>query len=158
VWAYEPKAWRRLGERVLLGLVLVYLVVGVLAGENLRWWLDFLPEEWKITVLSGFQTFHTHNPFGTIRHWLETPTPEAWDRTVYLEAWTLAAVGLCLGRGALRLKDHFHERHYEPARNLSGETRPAVGDRPLSWWAVKRVTEYSGRVNLWLAGGFCALY
>ena len=28
----------------------------------------------------------------------------------------------------------------------------------MSWWAVKRVTEYSGRINLWLAGGFSILY
>jgi hypothetical protein len=28
----------------------------------------------------------------------------------------------------------------------------------LAWWAVRRVTEYSGRVNLWLAGGFGAIY
>ena len=33
-----------------------------------------------------------------------------------------------------------------------------IGDRPLSWWAVRRVMEYSGRVNLWLAGGFALLY
>src|SRR5262249_49174741 len=31
-------------------------------------------------------------------------------------------------------------------------------DRPLAWWAVRRVTEYSGRINLWLAGGFGILY
>ena len=35
---------------------------------------------------------------------------------------------------------------------------PSMGDRPLSWWAVRRVSEYSGRVNLWLAGGFGVLY
>jgi len=38
------------------------------------------------------------------------------------------------------------------------EVGPPVGDRPLAWWAVKRVSEYSGRINLWLAGGFCVLY
>src|SRR5205807_3156786 len=31
-------------------------------------------------------------------------------------------------------------------------------DRPLSWWAVRRVSEYSGRVNLWLAGSFGCLF
>jgi hypothetical protein len=36
--------------------------------------------------------------------------------------------------------------------------RPSVGNHPISWWAVKRVSEYSGRINLWLAGGFCGLY
>jgi hypothetical protein len=28
----------------------------------------------------------------------------------------------------------------------------------LSWWAVQRVSRFSGRINLWLAGGFCVLY
>ncbi|MEA2373578.1 MAG: eukaryotic-like serine/threonine-protein kinase, partial [Thermoleophilaceae bacterium] len=59
---------------------------------------------------------------------------------------------------AARLQGHFRERHYEPVRDVSSERRPAVGDRPLSWWAVKRVSEYSGRINLWLAGGFGLLY
>src|SRR5262249_44948596 len=30
--------------------------------------------------------------------------------------------------------------------------------QPLAWWAVRRVTEYSGRANLWLAGGGGILY
>ena len=77
---------------------------------------------------------------------------------VGLEAAALAGVGLLLWRGSARLQGHFQERHYEPVRDVSGERRQAVGDRPLSWWAVKRVTEYSGRINLWLAGGFCLLY
>src|SRR5262249_53622262 len=67
-------------------------------------------------------------------------------------------VPLLMWRGACRLQGHFHERHYEPAKDVSGEKRPAVGNQPLSWWAVKRVTEYSGRINLYLAGGFCLLY
>jgi len=28
----------------------------------------------------------------------------------------------------------------------------------LTWWAVKRVARFAGRVNLWLAGGFGLLY
>src|SRR5262249_47050159 len=56
------------------------------------------------------------------------------------------------------LEAHFHELHYEPAADLSGARRPAIGDYPLTWWAVKRVSRYSGRINLWLAGGFGVLY
>jgi hypothetical protein len=44
-----------------------------------------------------------------------------------------------------------------PAGAPSG-SRGIIGDRPLAWWAVRRVSEYSGRVNLWLAGGFSLLY
>ena len=28
----------------------------------------------------------------------------------------------------------------------------------MAWWAVRRVSRYSGRINLWLAGGFGVLY
>ena len=35
-----------------------------------------------------------------------------------------------------------------------GKIDRAVGDWPLTWWAVNGVSEYSGRINLWLAGGF----
>ena len=36
--------------------------------------------------------------------------------------------------------------------------RPEVGDSPLAWWAVKRVTRYAGRINVWLAAAFTLLY
>ena len=45
-WAYEPVSVRRVGELVGLLGVLVYLVVGILAGENLRLWLQRLPPAW----------------------------------------------------------------------------------------------------------------
>jgi hypothetical protein len=67
-------------------------------------------------------------------------------------------VGLLLTRTASRLREHFNERHYQPAVDRRGEARGSPGDKPLSWWAVRRVAEYSGRVNLWLAGGFGILY
>jgi hypothetical protein len=41
---------------------------------------------------------------------------------------------------------------------VTPDTTGGVGDRPLAWWAVRRVMEYSGRVNLWLAGGFGVVY
>jgi hypothetical protein len=157
VWAYEPRRVRRWGELAMMALVLFYLVVGVLAGENLRAWLDVLPEDARVAFLRGFARLHTHNPFGVLHFWMETGLP-AWPRVAGLQAAGLGVVGLLLWRGAARLQGHFHERHYEPVRDVSGERRRPVGDRPLSWWAVKRVTEYSGRINLWLAGGFCLLY
>jgi hypothetical protein len=69
----------------------------------------------------------------------------------------LVIVGL-LWRSSARLREHFQERHYRPLLDLTGVDRGHIGDRPLSWWAVRRVMEYSGRVNLWLAGGFGILY
>jgi hypothetical protein len=158
VWAYEPKKIRGWAERGVLLLILLYLIVGVLAGENLKRWLEFLPEDARIIFLQGFTALHTHNPFGILRFWLEQDCSIAWERTAGLEIAALVVLALLLWRGAARLQGHFHERHYDPVRDVSKERRPAVGDRPLSWWAVKRVSEYGGRINLWLAGGFCLLY
>jgi hypothetical protein len=157
-WAYEPRVVRRWGERLALALVLLYLVVGVLAGERLGRWLGFLPDDARIALLQALAAFHAHNPFGTLRFWLENDLALGWRRALALEAGAVAALGLLLARGACCLEAHFHERHYEPVRDVSGERRPPLGDRPLSWWAVKRVSEYSGRINLWLAGGFSLLY
>jgi hypothetical protein len=56
------------------------------------------------------------------------------------------------------LQGHFHELHYHPLTDLRGAQWTAIGDRPLTWWAVQRVTRFSGRINLWLAGGFGLLY
>jgi hypothetical protein len=158
VWSYEPKVVRRPAELAALALVLAWLVIGVLAGENLRFWLDVLPPAWKIAFLRAFAGLHAWNPFGVLRFWMENDVPLAWERLAWLESASLLGAGLFLWRASHRLQGHFHERHYEPIRDVTGERRPAVGDQPLSWWAVKRVSEYSGRINLYLAGGFCLLY
>ncbi len=158
VWAYESRRVRRWGEVLMLGLLFIYLVVGVLAGEKLRDWLMLLPPVWGIALLRGFTQMHTHNPFGALRYWLENDIPLGLPRLMGLQAAALAGVALLLWRGSARLQPHFRERHYEPVRDVRGEQRPPVGDRPLAWWAVKRVTEYSGRINLYLAGGFSVLY
>jgi hypothetical protein len=158
VWAYEPPAVRRHCERVLIVLLLVYLTIGVLAAENLGRWLAALPRGLASNILSSFATFHTHNPFGVMRWWLFNDTAGVWERTLGLELAALAVLVLLLARAAWRLQAHFHERHYQPAVLRREKSRPAVGLRPLSWWAVKRVSEYSGRINLWLAGGFGLMY
>jgi hypothetical protein len=158
VWAYELPAVRKHGERIMIVLLLLYLLIGVLAGENLPRWLAALPPGAASGFLSAFATFHTHNPFGVMRWWMANNTLGAWERTAGLELAALAALSLLLARAAWRLQPHFHERHYQPAVLRRGSRRPAVGLRPLSWWAVKRVSEYSGRINLWLAGGFGVMY
>jgi hypothetical protein len=157
-WAYEPAGVRRWAERGTLGLVVVYLAIGVLAGENLKSWIGWLPDELGQAFLFGFEAFHRYNPFGTLRHWMASEPLAGGERLVGVEIGALVAVGLLLTRAACRLQGHFHDRHYLPAVDRGRGGRPTVGERPLAWWAVKRVTEYSGRVNLWLAGGFGVLY
>jgi hypothetical protein len=158
VWAYEPVGVRRWGERGVIGLILLYLVIGVLAGEHLKQWLDLLPSWLAGCVLDSFVAFHTHNPFGAMRYWFLHTHAFAWPMVIGLEEAGLLVLMLLMARAASRLQGHFHDRHYQPVRDVSRMARPAMGEQPLRWWAVKRVSEYSGRINLWLAGGFGVLY
>ncbi|MCI0458671.1 MAG: hypothetical protein L0Z62_17050, partial [Gemmataceae bacterium] len=158
VWAYEPMHVRRWAERGMLALVLFYLAVGVLAGEHLKRWIEWLPENLGWLFLAGFEAFHRYNPFAVVRSWMEEISVVTWDRFVAVEVCAMLTAGLLLVRAAVRLQGHFQDRHYRPAEDHRQGARRPVGDRPLSWWAVRRVTEYAGRVNLWLAGGFGGLY
>jgi hypothetical protein len=158
VWAYEPLLVRRCCEKIFLLGVVVYLIVGVLAGEHLGKWIGWLPGGLGPLVLHSVEAFHRYNPFAVVKFWMEENLAGAWVRMTAVESAALILVGLLLIRSACRLHGHFHDRHYRPALD-SGRSRAACpDDRPLSWWAVRRVTEYSGRVNLWLAGGFGILY
>jgi hypothetical protein len=158
MWAYERLGIRRWGERLLVLLVLVYLVVGVLAAENLPAWLAGLPDGWDLFFVNCFRVMHAYSPFTVAHDALKEPLELVWPRALVLELGTAVVVGLFLTRSACRLQGHFRDRHYLPVEDVSRKRRPAVGERPLSWWAVKRVSEFSGRINLWLAGGFAVLY
>ena len=130
----------------------------MLAGEKLPIWLTDLPSEVRETILRGVRLFHAYSPFTVLRDVLRDPPELIMERFAKLEVFALAALGLLAWRAAYRLHGHFRERHYLPVRDVSGERRAEIGDYPLSWWAVKRVSEYSGQVNVWLAGGFAILY
>lgn len=157
-WAYEPRTVRRWAERVILVLIVIYLGVGVLAGEHLADWIKGLPEPLGQSVLLAYEAFERYNPFAVLHYWFEQRSLAAWERFLGVEGAALVAVGLLLTRTAGRLRGHFNDRHYQPAEDRRRDARGSPGDRPLSWWAVRRVAEYSGRVNLWLAGGFGILY
>ncbi len=157
-WAYEGDLVRRWGERFMITMIVAYLAVGVLAGENLRKWLSWLPAGAEQSFMRGFRWFHEANPFGVMKLAMENPPWAMLERQTILAGMGLATIVLLLTRTAYRLKGHFHDLHYRPALLNDGKWRTAPGDHPLSWWAVKRVTKYSGRINLWLAGGFCILY
>jgi hypothetical protein len=160
VWAYEPASVRRVGKVIAMFGVLVYLVVGILAGENLRLWLRRLPPETARWIFDAVMVLHHGNPFGVMRNWftLRQGPVAAWP--LFVDVTVLAAVlATAFGlRAAFRLKGHFHDRHYRPIESDRVNQSGLIGNRPLSWWAVRRVMEYSGRVNVWLAGGFCVLY
>jgi hypothetical protein len=158
VWAYEPVKVRRWAERGMFVGIVLYLIVGVLAGEHLAHWLGWLPGPLGGWCLDSVEAFHRYNPFAVLHFWFEDDSPAATERMLGVESTAVIVVGLLLARSAGRLHGHFHDRHYRPAIERRRGRRGSPGEQPLSWWAVKRVTEYSGRVNLWLAGGFGVLY
>jgi hypothetical protein len=157
-WAYEPPWLRRWGERLVIVGVIVYLLVGVLAGENLPAWLAVFPPAVSRWCLDGVRAFHEDNPFGVMKLAMEQSPAWSWSRVVWTSEIGLLIAGGLLLRGAWRLQSHFQEEHYCPVMLKDKRPRAGVGDTPLAWWAVKRVTKYSGRINLWLAGGFALLY
>lgn len=160
VWAYESPASRRVLESIALVGVTVYLLVGVLAGENLPLWLAGLPESLRWWIMQWYGWLHTANPFSVLQYWFE-PTRNpivAAERMLGLQIAAVGALGLLLFRGSARLRGHFHDRHYRPITDRPARSHVGPGERPLSWWAVRRVMEYSGRINIWLAGGFGLLY
>ena len=160
VWAYETLRIRKIGEYVAFAGILIYLAIGVLAGENLRLWLQALPPALGEAIYHLFQGFHVYNPFGVMQYWMqEQREPEvAIDRMIYLQLAAMLVLTLLFVRATGRLRGHFQDRHYRPIDSRRGEETGKIGRRPLSWWAVRRVMEYSGRVNIWLAGGFGLLY
>ena len=161
VWAYETRLVRKLGEFVALFGILLYLTVGVLAGEHLKQWLDTLPSGLSDPLFEAFKALHTYNPFAVMAFWFDpifcVPVV-ARERAVFVGAIGLAGAAMLCVRGMSRLKGHFHDRHYRPIDSSRAAQTERIGDRPLSWWAVRRVMEYSGRVNIWLAGGFGVVY
>jgi hypothetical protein len=157
-WAYETDRVRRVGERVVVGFILLYLVVGVLAAEHLPEWLAQLPPWLGRNLLAAFHSFHNDNPFGAMRLAMEQTPAWGRDRVIFVCLLGAGLAAVLLWRGSSRLQGHFHDLHYRPVLAANERGRPPVGDAPLSWWAVKRVTRYSGRINLWLAGGFGLLY
>jgi hypothetical protein len=161
VWAYETRLVRRLGELAALLCILVYLTVGVLAGERLKTWLDALPGSVGDLLFDLFRVLHTYNPFAVMRFWFDPIFGNpivAISRMEIVCGTGFALAVLLYFRGMGRLKGHFHDRHYRPIDSSRVAQTEHIGDRPLSWWAVRRVMEYSGRVNIWLAGGFGVVY
>src|SRR5262245_44163516 len=159
-WAYERLGIRRWGERVMIVLIIIYLVVGVLAAERLSQWLAGMP--WRVGefMYRTIFLFAYYNPFGLLEYWVSPKCdPElAADRTLLVIVGSIAFLGLLTVRSAFRLKGHFHDRHYKPLTDERKNESSQIGERPLAWWAVRRVMEYSGRMNLWLAGGFGLVY
>lgn len=157
-WSYEPAKVRVWGERLAGAMLVVYLVVGGLAGEHTFRWLMLVPGGWGLWLRDALWWMHANTPFALVHrlaHGSFEPPGLAWIR---MEVMLMAMSGILATRAALRLKDHYVDRHYGPRLETDSRRRDAIGDRPLSWWAVRRVSEFSGRINLYLALGASVLY
>lgn len=171
-WVYESVIVRRIGEIFGLFSVLAYLTIGVLAGENLVLWLQRLPAGLAQFLYDGVIFLHTMNPFGVVRYWFSPGECIDWIATERASLLIGAGVAFSIVfalRAAVRLSGHFHDRHYQIKSRKHDEAGAeqlfavrlfpmSFQHKPLSWWAVRRVMEYSGRINLWLAGGFSVMY
>jgi hypothetical protein len=155
VWAYESLRVRRFFELFSIIGVLAYLAVGVLAGEKLLLWLQQLPRDLARVLLDLLAISYRYNPFMALSYWLSSPDPpeRLLQRIGWVSGGAAVIAALCAWRAAARLVGHFHDRHFRPLSEVNDAGRGQMGDRPLSWWAVRRVMEYSGQVNIWLAGG-----
>jgi hypothetical protein len=124
-------------------------------------WLDALPASVSEILFDIFRALHTYNPFAVVAFWFDpvfVVPVVARERALLVAGCGLLLADLFYIRGSSRLKGHFHDRHYRPMTNSRLAQTERIGERPLSWWAVRRVMEYSGRVNIWLAGGFGVVY
>jgi hypothetical protein len=158
-WAYETISIRRWGERLAIVGLVIYLVVGVLAAERIGVWLQRLPPEFSRGLLTVILAMTQYNPFSAIGSYLSLgDTAQAEHRLHVVHVYAALAIAACVVRATWRFKGHFHDRHYRPIAGRKQADATGIGDRPLSWWAVRRVMEYSGRLNIWIAGAFGALY
>ena len=137
-WIYEPKRVRRIGELIAMAGVLVYLVVGVLAAENLRLWLESLPPTLGEFLFDSVMYMHAMNPFGVLRYWFSVDSSPvvAWHR---FEELNFAALAICI---LLALR---------PARDWSGTFTTATISRSIRRGLRRRSSSASGRCR----GGRC---
>jgi hypothetical protein len=156
-WAYEPDAVRRWGERVILGGVAAFLLFFGIFSEHSRLWLARLPGDLGWHVERWLHWSNRNNPFDLVHRIALAVEPLADELSIMAIGLSLAILAMMV-RTSLRLKAHYLERNYRPRGVLAGAVRPPVGDRPIAWWAVKRVNEYPGKVNLYLAAGAAVLY
>lgn len=157
-WAYEPRATRRFGERLAIGAILIYLSVGALMGERTFHFLSLVPWGLGEPFRDLFWAFHWNNPFALIHRLARGGADhEYWRSWVVVHGLALLLLALVIARAAFRLKPHAMERHERKPREARQRLDRQFETSPLTWWAVRRVREYSGQINVYLALGTAVL-
>lgn len=157
-WAYEPQVVRLWGTRFSAAMLLTYLVIGGLLGEQTFGVLSALPGNVGYWIRDAFFWMHFNNPFSVIHLIGQGRTEGMLPRLLLVDGLGLVAGAFFFLRAAFRLKGHYIDRHFRPVANLTGVDRGTIGDRPMNWWAIRRVSEYAGHINLYLAFGASVAY
>lgn len=163
VVAYSPLWLRVLLERLALVGVLAYLVLLGLMGS---WFLPAFVQwsEESLGVSAGVwfrpdETLRFFNPFRLLGMLGQSSTVDAAMAArvggVLVLLWGACFVGAW--RLVARLRPHYIEENYG-SPNLKKEYRQPVGENPLKWWTVRRVSRFRGQVNIYLGAATIGLF
>lgn len=161
VVAFEPLWFRRLVERLVLLVVLVYLVVFGLLGHFcmpaiVAWWSGLTGTPAATFAQVGATTRYL-NPFRLLGAVSSEPETGLLLRLAVVTAALVAVSLLCFARLVVRLRKHYQEEnYYRPGERRKGSQR--IGVNPLSWWTRRRVSQFRGNVNLYLTWTTLGLY
>lgn len=161
VVAFEPLWFRRLVERLVLLVVLVYLVVFGLLGHFCMPTIVALWSKLTGTPVATFAqvgaTTRYLNPFRLLGAVSSETEPGLLLRLAVVTAALVFVSALCFARLVMRLRKHYQEENYfRPGERRKGSQR--IGMNPLSWWTRRRVSQFRGNVNLYLTWTTLGLY
>jgi len=161
VVAFEPLWFRRLVERIVLMVVLVYLIVFGLLGhfcmpKIIVWWSGLTGTPAATFAQVGATTRYL-NPFRLLGAVSHDPDSGLALRLIVVTA-VLVLVGLlCFVRLVVRLRAHYEEENYIRPADHRRSVR-AIGQNPLAWWTWRRVSQFRGHINLYLTWTTLVLY
>lgn len=160
--AYEPPRVRKLLERLFLGSIVAYLVLfGLLGHYAAPWFFDAWSRRFDVSgdSLASFQFLLFYfNPFRLLDSVGNADRTSAGLPRILAVSTVLSTVcGLCLWRMACRLRHHSREENYAQRSGKQKFTR-LIGNKPLSWWTARRVSQFKGNINLYLAWATVGLF
>ncbi len=161
VVAFEPMWFRRLVERLVLLVVLVYLVVFGLLGhfcmpKIIAWWSGLTGTPAATFAQVGATTRYL-NPFRLLGAVSQETEPGLALRLAVVTAALMLVILLCFARLVVRLRAHYTEENYAHSAGRR-QSRRSIGQNPLSWWTWRRVSQFRGHINLYLTWTTLVLY